>query len=357
MSNAYRLLFPYVEDCNIDETCIKGVETVYEHLTDEISKTIYQSRIMAALTGNVTYMRDLILSVPENRELHTKLSNQKVYVYGAGIRGQRWGKIFPEIFEGGGGFLDQRALKKIDDMPVLALSQFKFCEEDLILISVLFGYDQIKKILIANGIPENRIICQGEIDAQLYARQYFDLQMFETFDTGSVFVDCGCFDGNDSIKFVRKCKDGIFSNIYAFEPNKKNFEIYRAALSEFPNARLFQMAVGDKKVGELKISDGNSDSRINGECGECVSIVKIDDVIDGERVDFIKMDLEGYEEKALLGAEQTIREQKPILAVSVYHKRWDIFRIPQLILEFNKSYRFCLRHYGSSAAETVLYAI
>ena len=180
--------------------------------------------------------------------------------------------------------------------------------------------------------------------------------MFETFDTGSVFVDCGCFDGNDSIKFAQKCKDGIFSNIYAFEPNKKNFEICRAALSEFPNVRLFQKAIGDKK-GELKISDGNSDSRINSEFGECANIVKLDDVINGNRVDFIKMDLEGYEEKALLGAEQTIREQKPILAVSIYHKRWDIFRIPQLILSFNKSYRLYLRHYGSSAAETVLYAV
>ena len=78
MSNAYRLLFPYEEDCNIDETYIKEVETVYEHLTDETSKIIYQSRIMSALTGNVACMRDLILSVPQNRELHTKLSNQKV---------------------------------------------------------------------------------------------------------------------------------------------------------------------------------------------------------------------------------------------------------------------------------------
>ena len=38
-----------------------------------------------------------------------------------------------------------------------------------------------------------------------------------------------------------------------------------------------------------------------------------------ERVDFIKMDIEGAEPKALIGAERTIREHRPQLAISVYH--------------------------------------
>lgn len=69
------------------------------------------------------------------------------------------------------------------------------------------------------------------------------------------------------------------------------------------------------------------------------------------------MDLEGYEENALLGAKETIKDQKPILAVSIYHKRWDIFRIPALLLEYNPEYTFYFRHYGTSLQETVLYAI
>ena len=127
-------------------------------------------------------------------------------------------------------------------------------------------------------------------------------------------------------------------------------------MTKFPNVKLFNLALGDE-AKELKLSGENSDSRINNEVGKKVNVVKLDEVINGTKVDYIKMDLEGYEEKALIGASEIIKVYKPILAVSIYHKRWDIFRIPEFILELNANYKFYLRHYGSSFAETVLYAI
>lgn len=86
------------------------------------------------------------------------------------------------------------------------------------------------------------------------------------------------------------------------------------------------------------------------------NIRKIESVID-DTVGFIKMDLEGYEENALQGAKGIISNQKPVLAVSVYHKRWDIFRMPALLPAFNPEYRFYLRHYGTFLGDTVLYAL
>jgi FkbM family methyltransferase len=47
----------------------------------------------------------------------------------------------------------------------------------------------------------------------------------------------------------------------------------------------------------------------------------IDDL--GGRVDFIKLDVEGSELNALMGASETLIKYKPKLAVSLYHKRHD----------------------------------
>ena len=84
---------------------------------------------------------------------------------------------------------------------------------------------------------------------------------------------------------------------------------------------------------------------------------RLDDVLQDKQVTFLKMDIEGAEKEALIGAERIIRIHKPKLAISVYHKKEDIWEIPKLLLEMNPHYRFYLRHYSLRYAETVLYAL
>ena len=69
------------------------------------------------------------------------------------------------------------------------------------------------------------------------------------------------------------------------------------------------------------------------------------------------MDIEGSEGKALLGARKTITENKPKLAICVYHKPEDIIELPQIVLDMNPNYKLYLRHYSYTDTETVLYAI
>ena len=83
----------------------------------------------------------------------------------------------------------------------------------------------------------------------------------------------------------------------------------------------------------------------------------MDDCLEGKRVTYIKMDIEGEEYEALEGAKKVITEQKPKLAVCIYHKAFDIFKLPRLILEMNPEYLFYLRHYSFEGGETVLYAV
>jgi len=76
-----------------------------------------------------------------------------------------------------------------------------------------------------------------------------------------------------------------------------------------------------------------------------------------ERVDFIKMDIEGAELRALKGGEQTLRRFKPKLAISLYHNVRDFYEIPLFLDSLGVGYRFYLDHYTIHVGETVLYAM
>lgn len=69
------------------------------------------------------------------------------------------------------------------------------------------------------------------------------------------------------------------------------------------------------------------------------------------------MDIEGAELEALRGAEKTIQRDYPVLAISIYHKTEDVLEIPLYILELSNRYQFYVRHYSTTASETILYAI
>ena len=81
----------------------------------------------------------------------------------------------------------------------------------------------------------------------------------------------------------------------------------------------------------------------------------LDDVLAGKRITFIKMDIEGAEYEALLGARKLITETRPRMAISVYHKFEDFVTLAALVLEMHPDYRIAFRHYGFDELETVMY--
>jgi FkbM family methyltransferase len=131
---------------------------------------------------------------------------------------------------------------------------------------------------------------------------------------GSVVVDAGANIGIYS-QFLSKCV-GPDGKVHSFEPSPDNFRRLRSATSGFSNVHANQLAVSDK-TGEsvLYISDKlNVDHRAyptEGETRRTLSIksIRLDDYFKpGERVDFIKMDIQGFELQALRGAERVLTE-------------------------------------------------
>jgi len=63
-------------------------------------------------------------------------------------------------------------------------------------------------------------------------------------------------------------------------------------------------------------------------------------------VDFIKLDVEGYETQVLTGARNVLKHYRPKLAISAYHRFYDIFAIPDLILSINPLYSIVVINKG-----------
>ena len=88
-----------------------------------------------------------------------------------------------------------------------------------------------------------------------------------------------------------------------------------------------------------------------------VALCRLDSLIQSP-VDFIKYDVEGAEEEALLGSHETIKKYTPALLVSVYHRSRDVFHLVNILRKKYEGYKLYLRRlYCLPAWETNLIMI
>jgi FkbM family methyltransferase len=135
---------------------------------------------------------------------------------------------------------------------------------------------------------------------------------------GRVVVDAGANIGIYS-EFLSRCV-GPTGVVHSFEPSPDNFKRLRAATRRLPNVRLSQAAVGEHSGNsELYLSDKlNVDHRAYMADGDSrrtvpIEMVALDDYFKpGERVDLIKMDIQGYELHALRGANRVLEDNPDI---------------------------------------------
>ena len=100
------------------------------------------------------------------------------------------------------------------------------------------------------------------------------------------------------------------------------------------------------------VRSGSGFVDISGE--QRVSAAPLDIALRNRKADFIKMDIEGAETNALVGAYQVVLRNKPTLAVSAYHQPGHLFQVPLLIKAMAPDYKLHLRHYREYAvSETV----
>ena len=172
----------------------------------------------------------------------------------------------------------------------------------------------------------------------------------------SRFIDCGAYTGDTLSTLVIGHEVRTY---VGFEPGSISFQQLSTTADILPDTiscSLFPCAVSDHTEMTNFCDIAGSGAIDKSGTGQ-VMVVRLDDVLKNFEPTMIKMDIEGQEYSALLGAKKMIAQYKPDLAICVYHYVSDLWRIPNLIKSWDLGYSFYLRSHSSATMETVLYAV
>jgi FkbM family methyltransferase len=135
-------------------------------------------------------------------------------------------------------------------------------------------------------------------------------KVLELIAPGDIVIDAGAFIGDHTLAYSAKA-----GTVFAFEPQSAVFECLKQNADGVNNIVLNKVALSDS-TGEARICryPNPGASRI-GESGEKIEIFTLDSF--NIAPNLIKMDVEGYEVKALMGAQETINKYHPILVLEV----------------------------------------
>jgi FkbM family methyltransferase len=190
--------------------------------------------------------------------------------------------------------------------------------------------------------------------------QYFPRDTFQLIP-GEVFVDCGAFDG-DTIRTFIKRQGPSFKQIVALEPDPTNYQELCAYLSGLDGlirekVTVMPLAAGSSR-GKVRFEGTGQLSAAISEAGSIeVTVAPLDEILGKVAATYIKMDIEGAELDALMGARKIIQRDSPLLAISAYHRFDHLWRVPLLIQSLSGHYRYYLKAHSQEGWDLVCYAI
>lgn len=270
------------------------------------------------------------------------------------------------------GIIKQLKNDKIDYIVMQTPYRFEFDKkiEEIGMDEVLKKLKEVKEIVkdrrsidVLEGIEQCWM--QPSYDENVFRKIYDDDQYFPEdiikMKENTVFVDCGASIGESLESFLKHAGKIKNYDVILFELNRKICEELEANVKkwvseEHSNIRVINKGCSDKNE-ILSYVSSTSSSHVDDNGNDTAEIVALDTELENEVVTFIKMDIEGFELKALNGAKKIIKKNHPDLAICLYHKLEDMWQIPKWIKKINPRYDIYVRHHTKSQVETVCYAV
>ena len=184
-----------------------------------------------------------------------------------------------------------------------------------------------------------------------------------TFTGNEVFVEPGAFYGDNFLDFVNCCPQ--YKAAYLFEPESslqgRLHEIAEHEKAKGKAVHVIQKGVWDSEttLDFFSTGQGTGSFVLPPEHGEIVPIptTTLDKAVP-EHFTYLKMDIEGSELHALMGASKHIQvSPAPKMAICVYHKMTDLLDIWHYLRSLVPGYRFYLRNHTLIWDDVILYAI
>jgi FkbM family methyltransferase len=235
-------------------------------------------------------------------------------------------------------------------------------------IKYTFLYWQLRRFYISHSKEKISLYCTSyTLLNTFYLEQYVSPSNKNIkAESGDIVIDAGGCWGDTALYFAGEV--GKLGKVYTFEFITSNLKIMQDNISLNPHLKesihIVENPLWDSSGATVYYLDNGPSSSISFEdfspSTMKVKTLTIDDFCQNEkieRLDFIKMDIEGAEINALHGAVVTLKRFKPKLAISLYHKPDDIYTIPMFIDSLKLEYKFYLGHFTIHSEETILYAI
>ncbi len=194
------------------------------------------------------------------------------------------------------------------------------------------------------------IFSKPEIVWENYFKSIFDEEHYDLIELkkGSIIINCGIAGGSEipffltrnPLKIINIDPDGksnLLEGVRIFSKNFTNLIFVKKFLYGF---------------------DGNKNSNMKTTLSGYIRSNKL------KRIDFIKSDIEGYEDQLIDDLPKIVKKFRPKLAISIYHSNLksvdsiqQLVNLPLKLIKICKNYKFFIRHYSFSRKETVMYCV
>lgn len=170
---------------------------------------------------------------------------------------------------------------------------------------------------------------------------------------GDVVLDCGAAEGIFSLRVMERA-----GHIVAFEPQPIFVASLQRTFGDSSKVVVVPEALGSAD-GDAFLHGGSLYGTVTHEPGSIpIRITTIDNWVEREgcRVDFIKGDLESFEFDVLQGAQNTIKQYAPKIALTVYHPGNDWAQILEFLRSLVPEYAYRLKglSYNGKVARPVM---